>query len=181
MQKILLKESIAVVIDIQERLFPVIHENQELCTSTIKLLQGLQTLDVPVIVTEQYRKGLGGTIQEIREHLGIFTPFEKISFSCCGSEDFVETVNLSGRKTIIICGIEAHICVQQSVLDLLETGFTPVVIEDCVSSRKPNDKKIAIERMRDAGAIITTYESVLTELCVIAGTDVFKTISKIIK
>ncbi|HYF02619.1 MAG TPA: hydrolase [Patescibacteria group bacterium] len=181
MSRIALQESIAVVIDIQERLFPHIYANQELCANTIKLLKGLQALDVPMIVTEQYTKGLGGTIQEIRDHLGIFTPFEKISFSCCGSKEFMEVLQTSGRKNVIISGIETHICVQQSVLDLLKDGFTPIVVEDCVSSRKPNDKEIAIRRMHRAGAIITTYESILLELCEVAGTEVFKTISRIIK
>ena len=93
----------------------------------------------------------------------------------------MEALRASGKSQIIICGIETHVCVMQTVIDLLEKGFIPVVIADCVSSRSPSDKHIALERMRQEGAIISTYESILFELARVAGTDTFKTISKLVK
>ena len=171
----------AVVVDIQEKLVPHIHEHERLLENCRILISGLKALDVPLIVTEQYSKGLGPTVESIREVLGDYSPVEKMSFSCCGSEEFLSCLKLTGKKFVIVCGMEAHVCVLQTCLDLSAQGYHPILIEDCVSSRKPNDKRIAIDRMRQWGITISTYESILFELCKIAGTDTFKTISRLVK
>lgn len=174
-------DTTALIVDIQERLFPHIFEHEQIAQNTSILIQGLQLLNIPTIVTQQYTKGLGSTIPSIQQVLDEPEPVEKISFSCCDDEGFMKKLNDTGRKSVLIAGIESHICVQQTTLDLLDNGFIPIVIEDCVSSRKAHDKHIAIDRMRTEGAIITTYESILFELCRFAGNDTFKSISKLVK
>jgi len=175
------ENSVAVIIDIQERLFPFIYDNQKLSANTVKLIQGLKTIGLEILVTEQYTKGLGPTIKDVRDALGTTESIEKISFSCCGDNKFLETIGSTGKKNVIIAGIESHVCVLQTVIDLIDAGYQPVVIEDCVSSRKLNDKLIAVERMRKAEAIISTYESILFEILEVSGTEAFKAISKIVK
>jgi nicotinamidase-related amidase len=171
----------AVIIDIQERLFPHIHQHDELESNVIRLIQGLQVLQVPIVITEQYSKGLGPTIESIGRILETNQPIEKITFSCCASIHFNDALESLGKYSIIIAGTESHVCVLQTVQDLMEQNYLPVVVEDCVSSRKVNDHRVAIERMRQAGAVITTYESLLFELLGEAGSDTFKAISKIVK
>lgn len=171
----------AVIIDIQERLFPHMHMKEELERNVGILLEGLSLLKVPLLVTEQYSKGLGKTIPAISERLDNYEPIEKISFSCCDESRFLKEMNMLNKEFVILAGIEAHVCILQTVLDLIHSGYHPVLVEDCVSSRKENDKKIAIERIRSEGAIITSYESILLELCRISGTETFKRISGLIK
>jgi nicotinamidase-related amidase len=176
-----IKHTQAICIDIQERLFPHINEHNELARKCAVLIRGLRVLDVPIMVTEQYVKGLGATIPVIHEALGDYSPIEKITFSCCGAPE-VEAHVLNGHRTsVLLFGIETHVCVQQTALDLLAQGRKVVIIEDCVSSRSANDKRVAIERMRQAGAVITTMESVLFELLGQAGTEQFKQISALVK
>ena len=174
-------DTIALVIDIQERLLPHIDGYRELVNNTGILLAGMKALEVPVMLTEQYRKGLGVTVPEISRHLEHFDPMEKMTFSCCDDNAFTLALEMHAKKNVVICGIETHVCVLQTTIDLLEKGYQPVVIEDCTSSRKKGDKAIAIERMRQEGAIISTYESILFELARVAGTPEFKTISKLVK
>ncbi|HLP29474.1 MAG TPA: hydrolase [Candidatus Didemnitutus sp.] len=173
--------AVAICVDIQERLFPHIYDNEALAKRCRILIKGLQAIGVPIIVTQQYTKGLGPTIAPIAEALGAFDPIEKLTFSCCGN-DAVEAVVLgSARHHVILFGIETHVCVMQTALDLISQGQRAYVVEDCVSSRSPNDKRIAIERMRQAGAIITTSESILFELLRVAGTEEFKAVSALVK
>ncbi|MCG8483235.1 MAG: hydrolase [Clostridia bacterium] len=175
------EESILVAIDFQEKLMPAVKMNEELEKTVAKLIQGCKILDLPIIVSQQYTKGLGETIPSIKEVLGTFDPIEKTSFSCCGEETFIKALKETGKKSVIIAGIEAHICVQQTVLDLLELGYNVFLVNDCVGSRNNNDKKYAVRRMTESGAIGTTYESVLFELCRNAKADGFKEISKLVK
>ncbi|QXM06591.1 hydrolase [Crassaminicella indica] len=178
--RILKENTTAVIIDIQERLLPHMNSKELLKNLTI-LIEGLKALDIPIIVSEQYTKGLGPTVSKIKGMLEDSENIEKISFSCCDEPKLQEKIDNLNKEWIIIAGIESHICVLQTVIDLIDNGYTPVVIEDCISSRKENDKKIAIERMKKEGAIISTYESILFELCRYAGNDTFKTISKLVK
>jgi nicotinamidase-related amidase len=175
------EDTTAVVIDIQERLFPHIYDHDVLTKNTITLIKGLKVLEVPLIVTQQYTKGIGETIAPIKEAIGDFRYIEKMSFSCCGDAGFMDALNKLNRKNVILMGIESHVCVLQTALDLLDGGYVPVIIEDCVSSRKLNDKVIAVERMRSEGAVISTYESILFELTMVSGTEVFKGISRLVK
>ena len=175
------RECTGLVVDIQERLFPVMHERDELLNRVLILLEGLKLLEIPVLLSEQYPRGLGPTLQNVLDVLEPNKTVEKISFSCCGEPDFLSQLNQRDRKQVIICGIEAHVCVLQTVIDLVDMGFTPVVVADCISSRNPDDKKVAVERMRSEGAVITTSESLLFELTRVAGTPQFKQISRLVK
>lgn len=174
-------ETAAVVIDVQEKLFPLIHEHEQLAKNMSILIQGMKVMDIPLLVTQQYTKGLGGTVTQIKDAIGEYHHIEKMAFSCCGDEGFMSVLKKLNKKNVILMGIESHVCVLQTALDLIAEGFQPVVIEDCVSSRKPNDKRIAVERMKQSGAIVSTYESILFELTEVSGTDLFKSIVKLIK
>lgn len=174
-------QTAAVVIDVQEKLFPLIHEHDQIAKNMAILIKGLKLLEVPILVTQQYTKGLGETVKPIKEAMDGYEHIEKMAFSCCGDEGFMSQFKLFDRKNVVLMGIESHVCVLQTTLDLLEAGYQPIVIEDCVSSRKLNDKKIAVKRMRTSGAIISTYESILFELTEVSGTELFKGIVKLVK
>ena len=167
----------AIVVDYQEKLVPVMHEKDKLLQNSCILLEGLKILDVPMVVTQQYTKGLGMTVEDITEAAGTSKYIDKISFTAF---DCVKD-KLSTKKYVIVCGIEAHICVLQTVVDLKAAGFVPVLVADCISSRKESDKQVAIERARQEGAIVTTYESLLFELLKVAGTETSKKIQKLIR
>jgi nicotinamidase-related amidase len=179
--RILLENTVAICVDIQEKFTDIIYKFDRILSNSQILIRGLNILEVPIIVTEQYPKGLGYTTPEIKEHLNKYNPIEKLAFSCCGSDEFRAVLEKTGKKNVIVFGIETHVCVLQTVIDLLEMNYQPVLIEDCVSSRKKGDRKIALNRMRQEGAIITSYESILFELSKIAGTEKFKQISKLVK
>lgn len=172
---------VGLVIDIQEKLFPHMDQKDELLKRCLILLEGLQVLKVPILLTEQYPKGLGPTLEQLSVAMERNHPIEKIAFSCCDEPSFQNSLEQSNRNTLIICGIEAHVCVLQTVIDLIGSGYKPVVAADCISSRNVDDKRIALERMRAEGAMITTCESILFELARVAGTDEFKAISRLIK
>ncbi len=179
--RILQKETAAVVIDIQEKLLPHIYDGKKILQNSLKLIEGLQILSVPLIITQQYTKGLGQTHPLLVEKFSEFNYIEKTSFSCFDEPAFKEEISITGKQNIILCGIETHVCVLQTCLDLIDGGFRPVVVHDCVSSRKREDKIVAIERMRQEGARITTMESILFELTRRAGTETFKSISRLVK
>ena len=179
--RILRDRTAGLVIDIQEKLFPFISGNETLSLNAGILIKGLQVLQIPILVTEQYTRGLGPTIQPIQQLFSGETPVEKLAFSCCDDPSFMDRLAALNKKFIVITGIESHVCVLQTTIDLLERDFIPVVVEDCVSSRRLNDKQMAVARMRRMGAVITTYESVLFELLRYSGTEEFKAISKLVK
>ena len=170
------------VVDYQEKLLPAIHDVEHLLERTQILLSGLQVLEIPVVLTEQYAKGLGPTVKEIRDCLGEnYHPYDKMTFSVMGCEAVKESFAALGKKNIIVCGTEAHICVLQSVIDLLAEGYNVYLVEDCIASRKPSDKESGIKRAMGEGALITSAEAILFELTVISGSPTFKQISKIVK
>lgn len=174
--------TIVFVVDIQERLFPHINNHSQLEKNINTLLQGLKALEVKTFVFEQYTKGLGTTIASIKTTLGEdYAPVEKICFSVLGDDANVKLLRDTNKKRVIVCGIETHVCILQTALDLVERGYTPVIPVDCVGSRSELDHSIAIERLRTEGAIITTKESILFELLRIAGTEQFKSISQLVK
>ena len=179
--KINKKECTGLVIDVQEKLFPHMDQKDELLKKCLILIEGLQVLGIPVLLTEQYPKGLGSTLERIELSLKTFHPIEKISFSCCGEPDFLGALEHLGKPWVVVCGIEAHVCVLQTVIDLVERGYKPVVVADCISSRNAVDLLWSIERMQSEGAIITTCESILFELTNVAGSDEFKAISRLVK
>lgn len=175
------KEVVAVAIDYQEKLVPAMKDSRVLEATTAKMIEGLKVAGVPILVTQQYTKGLGETTDTIKAPLGDFTPIEKNTFSALKTEEFAEALKATGAKDVILFGIESHICVQQTALELLGNGYNVFVISDCCSSRKKHDKRVSIERMGAAGAIITTYEAALFELIDGSKSEGFREISKIIK
>ncbi len=175
-------DTMALIIDFQERLVPVMDKKDELLHNTEILVKGLKALNIPMVVTQQYTNGIGMTVPVISEAIGNkFTYYDKVTFSCVENEDIFTQIAESGKNNIIICGIEAHICVLQTVIDLIERGYNVILVEDCVGSRKESDCRVGIKRAIAEGAIPTTYESILFEMTRVAKTDVFKVISRLIK
>lgn len=158
------KNTCLVVIDLQERLVPALHEKEDLLKRCSAFIKGMKLLEIPVLVTQQYTKGLGATVLQISEALGDFQPIEKITFSCMADEAFKTKLSGLGAKNLVVVGAEAHICVQQTVLDMLQEKRSVYLAADCVGSRFMTDKQCAIERMKCAGATISTLESILFEL-----------------
>ena len=175
------ENALTLAIDFQARLMPSIHDHEELARKTAIFIKGCRILGAPIITTQQYTKGLGETIPEVNDALGEYKYIEKITFSCCGNNEYKEALNKTGKKNILITGIEAHICVQQTVLDLLNDGYSVYVIADCVGSRFKPDRLYAEKRMEKAGAVLTTSESVLFEMMVSADHPMRKEISNLVK
>ena len=173
--------SLAVFIDFQEKLMPAMHNKEVLQDKVVRLAKGLKVLDIPHIVTQQYTKGIGETIPEVAEAIGEFEPIDKTTFSCMSHVDVINQLEIAARRNIVVCGLEAHICVQQTVEQLLEEGYNVYIPVDCISSRSQNDFLWAAERMEKAGAVMTTYESVLYELLKDSKADGFREISRIVK
>lgn len=171
-----------VVVDVQERLFPHIHEHDALEAAIGRLVHGARMLALPILVTEQYVKGLGSTIASVREALeDAYAPLEKLAFSCCGDDAFVDALSGSGCRHVLLCGIETHVCVYQTAIDLLARGYYVHLITDAVGSRAPADRDVALRRIERDGALPTSVEMALFELLRVSGTSEFKAVSKIIK
>jgi nicotinamidase-related amidase len=175
------ENTIGLVIDIQERLFPVMWENEVLLKNCKILIEGLHELKIPLITTQQYTKGLGETHAEIKSVISDFSFIEKREFSCCDEPTFLEKLKETGAKNIIICGIESHVCVLQTAVDLKQAGLNPIVVMDCVSSRAKENIELAKERFRYEGIMMTSYESVLFELTRSSGAAEFRAISRLVK
>lgn len=175
------QNSAGLVVDIQERLFPVMWEKEKLLTNCLLLIRGLHALNLPVVVTQQYTRGLGETIPEIQSALPEFSYIEKRDFSCGDEPAVVSKLEDTGVKHVIICGIESHVCVLQTAIDLKEKGFIPVVVADCISSRKPESLELAMERFRYENIIVTSAESILFELTRTSTAPEFKAISNLVK
>lgn len=177
------QNSILVVIDIQQRLASAMPEDikNQVLKQVGVILQAGETLSVPTFVTEQYPKGLGHTEEELAELLAENTPIiEKTCFSCLNSFSFAEKLQASGRKQIILTGMEAHICVLQTAMELQAEGFEVFVVEDGICSREQENKDNAIDRLRQAGVVVTNAESVLFEWLRDAQHSEFRTLSKLI-
>ena len=138
-------------------------------------------LKVPVFATEQYRKGLGATVPEVAVAMAGVTPIEKLTFSACGAAGFSEALRARNVRDAILCGIEAHVCVAQTGLDLLDAGFRVFVAADAVSSRTPENCQLGLERLRGAGAVMVSTEMVLFEWLERAGTEEFKRIHALVR
>ena len=173
--------ALLLVIDVQEKLSAVMYHREELIGNLQKLVKGVQVLNIPIIVTEQYPKGLGPTVQEIAKLLPGVQPLSKLSFSCTDDETFTKTLKASNRKQILISGIECHICIYQTARDLIGSGYEVYVITDTVSSRTLDNREIGLSLMRQMGAVLTGTETVLFEMLKIAKGESFKAISQIVK
>ncbi|MEA3363305.1 MAG: hydrolase [Thermodesulfobacteriota bacterium] len=170
------------VIDVQEKLVPAMHQDlyQQLVLNANLLIEGFKSLGLPIIATEQYSKGLGHTVAQLNGATEK-NCIEKMSFSCFGEDKFISTLEKSGSKQILIVGMETHVCVFQTVLDLLDRGYVVHLVRDAVSSRFKSDYDNAISSAAQAGAVITTTETALFQLIKVAGTDGFKVVSKLVR
>jgi nicotinamidase-related amidase len=166
-----------VVIDVQEAFRKAVPSFDDVARGTAALIRGAEAVDMPIVVTEQYPQGLGHTVPEVADRLpDDVEPIEKVCFSASDAEGF----DLGGREQALVCGIEAHVCVNQTVLDLRDQGIEVHVALDAVGSRFPESKGIGIEKARRAGAVITNVETALFELVGRAGTDEFKEIQRVV-
>lgn len=180
--RIIADDTIALVVDFQERLAPVIDNQEMLLHNTEILIKGLRALNIPILVTQQYTKGIGMTVPVLTTALGEeFHYYDKLTFSCAEDEVIRKKIEESGKRNIILCGIEAHICVLQTAIDLRAMGYQVVLVEDCIGSRKEKDRQLGLKRAHMEGAIPASYESILFELTRVAKTEVFKEISGLIK
>jgi len=176
------KENAAlIVIDVQGKLATLMHQKENLFANVIRMIRGARVLGLPVIWTEQLPDKLGETSEEIKKELDGFKPLVKKTFSCCGDNTFLKELSGTGRKQLLLVGIETHVCVYQTALDLLASGYEVYVVHDAVSSRIESNYHLGIERMKDAGAILTSVEMSLFELLRVAEGDQFKRIIEIVK
>jgi nicotinamidase-related amidase len=173
--------TVLLLIDYQERLFPVMHDKEKLLNNVVKLVKGALALEIPIIVTEQYPKGLGPTIPEIKGLIPGFTAVEKVCFSCCDEPAFLERLGGLKRKQVLVAGIEAHICVYQTAVSLAGAGYQVEVVADGISSREAENRAVALSRLGMMGILPTSVEMALFELLKIAKGDKFKQISAIVK
>lgn len=163
-----------VVVDMQEKLMAAMSRRTDVLTGTDKLFRAARALNLPALVTLQYVKGLGPLCLELTESAAGFPSFEKMVFSCCGADAFTGALKELPRQRVILCGVETHVCVQQTAIDLMNAGYFVYVCADAVCSRRDLDRDVALERMRDCGAVITTVESTIFEMLREAGTPQFK-------
>jgi nicotinamidase-related amidase len=170
-----------VIIDIQERLASVMKVKDEVIHNCLHLIEIAKLFHLPVVITEQYPKGLGRTVEEIRNAISPCRPVEKLAFNCCDEPLFLNEIKGLNRKTLIMTGMETHICVLQTCIGLLHRGFHVHLVKDAVCSRAKKNWETACGLMRDAGAVITCTETVLFQLLKVAGTEEFRAISKRIK
>lgn len=172
---------VAVCLDMQDSMVASIYKGESLLDRATRFFKAMKVLDVPVLVTQQYTKGLGDTNASVKEAIGDFQHIEKGTFSCVKTPEFMDRLKSLGRNKIILTGMETHICILQTAMDLLDEGYDVYVLADCVSSRTKMDKKIGLQRMSAEGVKVATYESVAFEMLGKSGTDEFKAISKIVK
>jgi len=175
-------KSCLIIVDIQERLAPAMFDGgQEAIRNAAILMQAAKRLGVPVLVSEQYPRGLGRTVPQLAEFMPADGPVEKVEFACPGNAGFADRLNLSGKKQVVIAGMEAHICVLQTALKLRDQGLEVFVAADAVASRKQSSMGHAFSRIEDAGGAIVTTEMAVFEWLERAGTDDFKALSKLIQ
>ncbi len=175
------EDTVLLIVDIQEKLAVVMKERDKVVKNNLHLIELAKMINMPVMVTEQYPKGLGTTVTELREAIPSYRPVEKMTFDCCGQPTFLGELKEHKRKNVVLTGMETHICVLQTCIGLLGGGINVHLVQDAVCSRTKENWKTGVELMRDAGAVVTSTETVLFQLLKVAGTEEFKKISKRIK
>lgn len=171
-----------ILVDVQDKLFAKINYNELLLKNLILAIQAFQILDIPILVSEQYPKGLGHTIGELKSILGFhYQPFEKTSFSAIKEKTIQQQVKKMSKENWILIGIEAHVCVLQTALDLKNFGYHPIVLADVVGSRHYENKQIALEQLRSEKVKVSSIESILFEILKDANHTEFKKISSLLK
>ncbi len=174
-------DALLLIVDMQERLVPVMQRQEDLLTRVERAARAATLFGIPILLTEQYRKGLGPTVQPVRDATAGIEPIEKIAFSAVKADGFRAALVAAGRGTVLVAGIEAHVCILQSCLDLLEEQMDVVLLADCCSSRHRIDRETAVRRMESAGVMISTLESAFFEMLGVAGSEQFKEVSRLIK
>jgi len=175
------EQAALLIIDVQESFRKVLPDLAGLTRNISILVEASKILKLPVFLTEQYPQGLGKTVAEISACLGDHKYFQKNCFSSCQADGFMDELKSSGRKQIIACGIEAHVCVNQTVHDLIQSGYTVHVVGDAIASRFPKNKEVGWEKMVSAGAVPGSVEMALFEMLAESGTDTFKAVQRLIK
>lgn len=174
-------ETALVIVDVQERLAPVIFHREELIQNLRKLIQGAQLLQIPILLAEQLPGKLGPTVSEVKDLLAGVTPIEKDTFSCGRNAQFIAALRALDVSAVVVAGIEAHVCVYQTVVDLLALEYRVEVVADAVSSRSCFNRDLALEKVDKAGASLTSVEMILFELIGIAGGETFRSLARLIK
>ena len=169
-----------VVVDVQEGFRPAVLDFADVARSVATLVRGARILALPTFVTEQYPKGLGRTVAEVAEHLDV-EPIEKLSFSACDAEGFPSALRDARRDQVLLCGIESHVCVNQTAQDLIRDGLEVHVAQDAVSSRTKENRDLGLHKMERSGAMVTSVETALFELLRAAGTPEFKEVQALVK
>ncbi len=175
------ENTILVMIDIQEKLARAMLDKEALVQNAVKVVSGAKILGVPIIRTEQNPKGLGRTVPELEELLHDVEPIGKLSFSCCGEPRFMKEFEESERRQVLVGGIESHVCVYQTVLDLAALNYEVQILADVVSSRTAENRNIGLDRCREAGASLTSVETVLFEMLRAAEGEKFKQMLRVVK
>jgi nicotinamidase-related amidase len=174
--------AVLVIFEMQERLVPAVHEFKSVIKNIQNVARSAKILKIPIILTEQYPKGLGPTINEVKEALGDeVVPIEKLSFSAFGSDEFKSKLKELDAKTLILCGLECHICINQTAHDALQEGYGVHVLLDATSSRTKQNYKAGLRKIRKSGAVVTTTEMALYELMEVAKTEEFDEVLKVLK
>ncbi|WP_419663081.1 isochorismatase hydrolase [Desulfosarcina variabilis str. Montpellier] len=175
------KDATLLIVDIQGKLANLMHEKEFLFENVQKLVKGFQALGLPILWAEQNPQGLGPTVPVIAGLLSNIQPISKMSFSCCENARFMQALKSSNRKQVLITGIETHICVYQTAVNLVDLGYTVEVAVDAVSSRTIINKEIGLQKMKDHGVGLTSVETALFELLKVAEGETFKQILGIVK
>jgi nicotinamidase-related amidase len=175
-------DALLLMVDFQVKLLPFTWDAEGVTARTVRLIQGARRLDLPILVTEQYPQGLGTTDPRMIAALGeAYRPIVKTTMSCMGEQTFREALQAAGRRQVILCGIEAHVCVHQTAVDLVEAGYEVHLAADCVSSRRERDVELALRRMVQTGCRISTHEMAIFEILRVSGTPEFKEWIRIVR
>ncbi len=173
--------AVLVVIDVQGKLATLMHEKEDFYSKTVQMIEGVKTLEMPILWNEQLPDKLGNTIESVAAAMEGMAPMIKESFSCYGNPEFVKRLKESGRKQALIVGMETHVCVYQTAMDLLREGYEVYVVADAVSSRTLQNREIGLKAMMAAGAKITCVEMALFEMLHVAKGEAFRKVIKIVK
>lgn len=174
-------KSLLLIVDVQERLAPAVEDGDRAIDRCAVLMQGAAAMGVPVVVSEQYPKGLGPTVAPLRDHAPADAIFDKVHFSCAADPDLAAAIADAGRQQVVIAGMEAHVCVLQTALGLAAEGYDVFVVADAVASRRAESVALALDRLRAAGVTVCNAEMVLFEWMHTAGTPEFRTVSRLIR
>ncbi len=175
------ENAVLVIVDVQGRLATLMYQKEQFFQNMVTVINGCRILEIPILWNEQLPDKLGQTIPEIKEILSDMAPMVKKTFSCCGNDEFNRALKKSGRRQILLTGMETHVCVYQTAIDLIEAGYDVYLVADCVSSRTADNKQIGIQAIRDLGAKLCSIEMAFFEMLQVAEGDKFRKIIKIIK